>query len=764
MSKRLTIGFLASGLSDSFSKSVCQGAMKAANEKDVKLILFPGKYLDRDLTGIKGIQYEYQYNTLFSYAKGNRLDAVLILADSIGCYATAQRIKELVQQYSHIPCVLIASKIDGYVSVNPDNYYGISEAMNYLIHELGMTKIGMIGGPDDNNDARERKETYIRILKENNIPFQEKRFAVGNLSHYTKDVFDRFIDNNPDVQAVFCVNDYTAIGLYDSLKTKHLMPGKDVMVFGYDNMLISSKLKPPLSSVWSDHVQLGETALNTVLQMLDGQKPDNQVLPTKFIRRESFGTVKKQNPPQFDRRLDNHYIDEYFDDIFYRYSSESDSRNSADVRASFQNLMEHIIALYEAGKAADGQTKEILQLFDSFLSNNALDYADTENLLTHVEHIHEAFSQKENAQWQELENTFSAIYRKIILAIEQRSGKMLAEKEDSQFTMKLFVRDIMQFERGTDQSYAVLLEHLDWLDIRNAYIYVFKKPIVHLDHEKLEIPDDLYLKAVLKDGKVESIPSIHQKVNSTDIFLDSNTGEDNTPLVTLPLFSNEMLYGILLCDMTEKLFENGEFLTNQIGTAIKTIELLKANEQIQRQLEESLTALKANNIELDTLSKSDVLTGIMNRRGFYTAGEKLLSQNRINGLRTLIAYVDMNNLKIINDRYGHDEGDFSIKLISSLLTETVADAGIAGRLGGDEFAVMLTASPQEQEKSFVTNIYERFSRYNETSAKPYNVTVSVGTYISEVDDTLTLKQALTLADGKLYEEKQHRTKIVAKNP
>ena len=115
----------------------------------------------------------------------------------------------------------------------------------------------------------------------------------------------------------------------------------------------------------------------------------------------------------------------------------------------------------------------------------------------------------------------------------------------------------------------------------------------------------------------------------------------------------------------------------------------------------------------------------------------------------MVAYVDMNNLKIVNDRYGHDEGDFSIKLISEMLTEAVAGIGLAGRVGGDEFALAVSVSPDDEERAFVEKIYGRFQKYNEGSEKPYNITVSVGTCIVEADDALTLKEAMTLADGKL---------------
>lgn len=761
MEREFTVGLLASGITDSFSILVCRGAMKAAEESGVKLVIFPGKYLDRDLTERKEIMYEYQYNTLFSYAKGERLDAVLIMADSIGCYATAERIREMVSQYSNVPCVLVASKIDGYVSVNYDNYNGISDAMKYMIHELGMTKLGMVGGPNGNTDAKERKNTFIRVLEENQMSYDEECFVEGNLSRFSRQAFDTLIENNPQLQGIFCVNDDTAIGLYEALKLHGRMPGKDVMVFGYDNMLSSAKMEPPLSSVWADPAQLGESALRTALRLINGEKVENQVLSTKFIRRDSLGTVTKKGGQEYDRRLDRNYIDVYFNEIFYRYEKEEKDRNIAEIRAAYKKLMDKIIDLYEAGTSTAEQKHEIIRLLDVFISYNAMDYADMENFLIHIEQLYHAFRQKGDG-WHELEDVFSIVYHKTVMALEQRLGRISESRENEQYVMKLFVRDIMQFEKGNDQSYAVLLEHLGWLDIQNAYLYVFKKPVMHLEHEELEIPDKLYLKAVCREGIVESVLGAQQERTSREIFRDSEPGKGRTSLVVLPLFSNEMLYGILVCDMTEKLFENGEFLVNQMGSAVKMLELLKANEQIQRQLEESLVTLKENNIVLDTLSKSDVLTGIKNRRGFYHSGEKLLERNKAAGERTLVAYVDMNNLKIINDRYGHDEGDFSIKLISEILTKVAADTGLAGRVGGDEFALAVPVLPTDEERAFVEKIYNRFREYNESSTKPFNVTVSVGTCMVEPGDTLTLKEAMTLADGKLYEEKQFRVKSVAK--
>lgn len=122
--KQVTVGLLVSGITDAFTESICKGVMRAAEEKDVKIVVFPCKYLDRDLTARKEIMYEYQYNTMFSFAGKENVDALLISADSIGCYTSRERMKNRLEQYAGIPCVLLASKIEGYASVTYDNFAG----------------------------------------------------------------------------------------------------------------------------------------------------------------------------------------------------------------------------------------------------------------------------------------------------------------------------------------------------------------------------------------------------------------------------------------------------------------------------------------------------------------------------------------------------------------------------------------------------------------------------------------------------------------
>lgn len=127
-----------------------------------------------------------------------------------------------------------------------------------------------------------------------------------------------------------------------------------------------------------------------------------------------------------------------------------------------------------------------------------------------------------------------------------------------------------------------------------------------------------------------------------------------------------------------------------------------------------------------------------------------------------VIYVDMNNLKIINDRYGHEEGDYSLKLIADVLWKTVEGRGIAGRIGGDEFACALIYEKEDEGESVLQEIYHQFYLHNQSNDKPYNVTVSAGACKVDEDSDLTLQHALTQADERLYRVKMLRSKDVAK--
>ncbi len=763
--RRMTIGVLVSGIMDEFTKLIARGVMQMAKQLDVNVVVLPGKYLDRDLSDNPELMYEYQFNTVFSYARPDNMDAVIIASSTIGCFTDNAHVETLLERYKDIPCVLVADKREGYVGAFYDNYSGIREGLEYLIEKAGCRRFGMIGGSEDNNDARERRAAFIEVLEKHGIPFLEKMYVSGDLTRRSYDAYRTLLDNNPELEAVFCVNDDSAIGFYEEVKKRGLQIGKDIRIFGYDDMVLSTKMDPPLSSVQADGAALGEEALKMAVRLVRGEVVEDKVLPTKFIKRGSVGISEIESESQQARLKEAADTEVYFHDIFYRSNHGDLKKPLEKIRSAFEKLIRMLVCVYGEGDDSPENIMEIQNALSDFLNYGAIEYADVNNLMNCLESLHAMLKnmQESKAEKYKLQEMFSAIYRKIIRATEYRFGKMIDRQESEGYSIKLFVRDMLQFEKGNDLSYASLLGNLEWLDIKNAYIYAFKEPVMHLFREDFRSPEYLYLKAILTDGNVGTVSSLRQKVEVKDVFRRVfHNSQKRSTYVCLPLFANEMLYGLLMCDLTEAVFANGEFLVNHMSSAAKMIMLLKSNEQIQQRLEESLLILKENNIVLNNLSKSDGLTGILNRRGFYEEADQMLKEGRNTGKSMLAIYVDMNNLKIINDRYGHEEGDFSLKLIGNILSEEMGAKGIAGRIGGDEFACFTEYNVADEGAGLLNRIYERFEQFNQSSDKPYNVTVSAGAYSMSGQEKISLKEALTQADEKLYEVKKKRKKDVAK--
>lgn len=759
--KKLTIGMLISGIMDQFSVSICYGASQTAREQAVNLVVIPGKYLNRDLSATPEIMYEYQFNTLFQYVKKEAFDGIIVAADCIGCLTTEDNVRRLMAQYAGIPCILLASQISGYDNITYDNKTGVKEAIRYLIREAGCKKFGMIGGPGGNHDGKERKEALLETLEEAGIPFDESCFVEGNLSRKSHKAARKLLDAHGDLDAIFCVNDDTAIALYEVMEERGLEPGRDIKVLGYDNTVGASKMNPPLSSVWADPVALGARACQMLLDQLHGKTIESLQLQTKFVKRKSFGDTEGLPGESQADFLSRGYIEECFQDIFYRYQNSGNESRMAEIKENFFDLFYSFRDLQENVEEGSVVCKRKM---DEFLADYPLDLWDTDNMMAALERIQSRLMQEQRDIHgkHELLKLFDLLHQKIIYAMDRYLEMLRGKEESYDYSLKIFVKDLMQFDKGNDLSYSNLLINLGFLQIKNASVYIFEKPVTHLDKEVFTPPAYVYLKAVLQNGKVQNVPSIEQKIKTSDIFYREAAKDADVPSVLFPLFFNELIYGVMLFDLEEPVFNNGEFLVNQMSAAAKMIDLLKSNEAIQQQLEESMAALRENNIELDNLSRYDALTGIYNRRGFMDSAEKMYEDAKAQKQNLLVLYADMNNLKIINDRYGHEEGDFSIKLIADVLKSLISWQGIVGRIGGDEYAGILKYEGSAEAQKLVELISRTFEQFNAGSDKDYNVTVSVGTGVLYGNGKMTLKEALSQADESLYKVKKLRKKTVAK--
>ena len=125
------------------------------------------------------------------------------------------------------------------------------------------------------------------------------------------------------------------------------------------------------------------------------------------------------------------------------------------------------------------------------------------------------------------------------------------------------------------------------------------------------------------------------------------------------------------------------------------VHLMKQQLLTQSKLASSASELSEKNKLLNKLSITDGLTGINNRRGFLDSVQHLVNSSYNEGKPAMLLFADMDNLKQVNDRFGHKNGDYAIKSIAQILQQSFDTDDVIGRIGGDEFCVLLRDEADE---------------------------------------------------------------------
>lgn len=641
--KRLNIGLFVGDIADDFSKGICKGAMQAAEELDINLVIFPGKYFDRDYLQWDGIIYEYQHNTLFTYVFPEEIDLLIISIGSIGYLSTQARRKAFLDYFNEIPIVTIAEKLEGYETVMYDNIMGVTEAVEYLIQQ-GRRNIGCLAGTQENFDAQERLQAYRQTLEAHGIEVKEQQIEYTNMSRLSREPVERLLQNNPDLDSIICVNDEVAFCLYEVLKERNIRIGEDIAVVGYDDLPYTYKMNPPLATVRAEAKVLGwHSVMDGIACVLKNQTAIQRI-PVKFIPRASAG-------------------------------GEDIPEDAGD------------------------------------------------------------------------------------MLLETSVEKILAENH----AVNMIVRDMFNFDKFADQNYALLLERLYMLEIENCFLYLFPSPMLHLAKDKWVPPKELLLKACLCDKKVMAIPRHSQRLSVEQLYSHEYMPQDRRyTMILLDLFTTDTQHGLVLMEMKFDKHYYLEALAYQMSAAVRMLGLLQMQETTQKQLEDGLMRLEEYNIQLDNESKMDSLTKLLNRHGFEVKAEEILRDRKNQGKYLLAVYADMDNLKIVNDRFGHKEGDFSLRSIAGMLKSVFEEEDIIGRIGGDEFAILALREDPVDMKQLRCKVADCIEQFNQKCEKSYYVRMTIGGYTQSFMVGCKLTDILENADDDLYEAKKLRSKDIMK--
>ncbi|MTI68408.1 MAG: diguanylate cyclase [Firmicutes bacterium] len=170
------------------------------------------------------------------------------------------------------------------------------------------------------------------------------------------------------------------------------------------------------------------------------------------------------------------------------------------------------------------------------------------------------------------------------------------------------------------------------------------------------------------------------------------------------------------------------------------IEGISRNIQERKELEEKLTKL----------SYRDSLTGLYNRTYFNKELEEL---NNEKNMEIGVIVCDLDDLKLINDRYGHLQGDKILKKTGELLKNTVKDKGLVARVGGDEFVILLRGNKVDEINNLHEKLKSTFTDYNNKS----NLSINISIGFSYNDSSLGITDELfNIADNNMYIDKRNK--------
>ncbi|WP_292673138.1 LacI family DNA-binding transcriptional regulator [Nocardioides sp.] len=253
-----------------FSTELLKGVSEAIGSTDYELLAYSG--------GHRGKAVGWERRSLGRLA-GSLIDGAIIVTPTV------------VDAGSGIPVVAVdphTGPVD-VPTVDSDNLAGAVLATNHLL-ELGHRRIALLGGRPDLESARLREQGFRAAMAAAGVPVDESLVVVGGYRPETAEGPARLLltrDDRPT--AVFATNDLSAIRTMQVAAELGVSVPDDLSVIGFDNVPESALANPPLTTINQPLREMGATALEILVRMLEGREPDatHVTLPTSMVERAS---------------------------------------------------------------------------------------------------------------------------------------------------------------------------------------------------------------------------------------------------------------------------------------------------------------------------------------------------------------------------------------------------------------------------------------------------------------------------------------------
>jgi diguanylate cyclase (GGDEF)-like protein len=749
-----TIGFWLTDFNSHVQKEFYAWVEKIAAERGVRVIGFVGGVLANTPANI-------QRNRCYELMNNQTVQGFIAWSSILATFMKAEDCTRFMAPFAELPMVSIGMEIPHANTISANDYQGAYEAVCHLVRDHGRTTVACFRGTMHKQSAIQRYQGYLDALNDCGVPFRaDLVFSPARNDLYSLDDVEKIIKDNEallsEIEAFAMFNDILAKHLLVSLKNRGIAVPRDKLIIGYDNSADSPYFDPPLTSVSMPLENLAREALDRLLGTIAKTNRVDQPLPaSRLIVRNSCGCGSS-----FQSDLSNSLPD--------KLAITTITLDSLIAKATNLNIFSSVsktdIAIFindfsNALRQALDQNlvfNEPLKIFRSMLyqitktSHLSLDWQKCLSLLSQ----HSLQTESDPIRQKKLSTFFNILRENAAEYIDKIHFEYNFIRQYKNDILSLLSYELSSQTNMVD-SLSSIAKNCALLKISTLHIVFFEErdPAKLNGQLMLSIVDSTTVQFAESMANPLAVFPISQLIPDYPIgYFEANN------LTVMPLTSDTEFFGYFLVVMKDKTVYSDTLSRFQqiLSTHLLNAIISEENHNLKAELaianEQAQTSVRTSE-HYYNISIKDELTGVYNRRGFMSRFSDMRS-DPVQTEALALFFLDMDNLKTINDTYGHDEGDVAIKACSDILVRSFRKSDIVSRYGGDEFIVIARGVNEQVSMELKNRLIEVTSQVNHDLAKPYQIEFSSGFSFLLDQDTRPLEAIIQQADAQLYLEKR----------
>lgn len=307
-----------------------------------------------------------------------------------------------------------------------------------------------------------------------------------------------------------------------------------------------------------------------------------------------------------------------------------------------------------------------------------------------------------------------------------------------------------------ENPYDAILTQAIRFHISAGAMFLYPEAVTHTEQEPFLLPEKILCLSAVRKGKLVKTKEAKEIKSRDVVTYTEKLSPDACIFIVNNLFLGNRQLGVLVTELTPPMMSphiNSLFLHIIAGT----IRLIANDQQILRaqdRLREHQEALDKDASVLERLGNEDYLTKRLNRRGFFSQAYDLLQKSFRAGTIAIVAYIDIDSIKSINEFFGREEGDYTVRRVADILSGVFGKDSVLGRIRGNEFAVILITEDEGKADVLKEEMGAQNMRLMSDQTKPYMIHLQFSICSFHFEDGLSLKQMLAETDDNLQKVRQ----------